>query len=210
MKIIEKRLDDIRPYERNPRDNSSAVDKVAASISEFGFKQPIVIDADGVIIAGHTRYKAAEKLKLETVPVVIAADLTPEQVKAYRLADNKTAEFSTWDAGILDDELFDIMEIDMEQFGFDLSEFGEEPEAQDDEYDFDNEEADQRVQRGQIWLRCWTASRKQTESQRTSKATRSERTNCMKCCSRHSRRSASAARKIVLTMCPLRRVERSA
>ena len=108
MEIIEKRLDEIRPYEHNPRDNSAAIDKVAASISEFGFKQPIVIDSDGVIIAGHTRFKAAEKLKLETVPVVLASDLTPEQVKAYRLADNKTAEFAGWDQKKLSSELSDV------------------------------------------------------------------------------------------------------
>lgn len=113
------------PYERNPRRNDQAVDAVAASIREFGFKVPIVIDRDNVVVAGHTRLKAALKLGLETVPVIVADDLTPEQIKAFRLADNKTAELAEWDLDMLDLELGDI-EMDMEPFGFDLG--GEEPE----------------------------------------------------------------------------------
>ena len=88
MKVIDKKLAEITPYAQNPRKNDEAVDKVAASIQEFGFKQPIVVDKDGIIIVGHTRYKAAQKLGLETVPVLVADDLTDEQAKAYRLADN--------------------------------------------------------------------------------------------------------------------------
>ena len=94
MTILDKALEEIRPYEKNPRKNDEAVDYVARSIEEFGFKVPIVIDADGVIVAGHTRYKAAQKLGLKTVPCVVADDLTPEQVKAYRLADNKVSDYS--------------------------------------------------------------------------------------------------------------------
>ena len=118
MEIIEKKLSEIKPYERNPRKNDSAVDAVANSIKEFGFKNPIVIDSDGTIINGHTRYKAAKKLKLKTVPCVLADDLSEEQIKAFRLADNKTAELADWDLSLLDDELDSIINLDMADFGF--------------------------------------------------------------------------------------------
>lgn len=118
MDVKEMRVADIIPYENNPRKNEGAVDAVAASIKEFGFKVPIVVDSENVVVAGHTRLKAAEKLGLESVPVVIADDLNEEQVKAFRLADNKTAELAGWDFEALDIELFDIDKIDMEQFGF--------------------------------------------------------------------------------------------
>lgn len=118
MKIVNKKLTDITPYENNPRRNDAAVEYVANSVREFGFKQPIVIDKDGVIIAGHTRYKAAQKLGLDEVPCVMADDLTPEQVKAYRLADNKVGEASQWDFDLLDIELDKITDIDMSDFGF--------------------------------------------------------------------------------------------
>lgn len=109
--------DSLIPYERNPRRNDQAVDAVAASIREFGFKVPIVVDRDNVVVAGHTRLKAAKRLGLETVPVIVADDLTPEQIKAFRLADNKTAELAEWDLDLLDLELGEI-EMDMEPFGF--------------------------------------------------------------------------------------------
>ena len=121
MQIIDKNIDELMPYEKNPRKNDAAVDKVAASIQEFGFKVPIVVDKDNVIAAGHTRYKAAKKLGLETVPCIIADDLTEEQINAFRLADNKTAELAGWDFDMLAEELEDINDIDMEQFGFDDS-----------------------------------------------------------------------------------------
>ena len=117
MKIVEKRLDEIRPYENNPRRNDEAVQYVAESIRQFGWKQPIVVDQDGVIIAGHTRYKAACRLGLEKVPCLIAEDLTPEQVKAYRLADNKVGEIAEWNFGALEEEL-DGIDFDMTDFGF--------------------------------------------------------------------------------------------
>lgn len=120
MKIIEKRLDEIKPYEKNPRRNDAAVEYVAESIRNFGWKQPIVIDKDGVIIAGHTRYKAAQSMGLEKVPCLIADDLTPEQVKAYRLADNKVSDFSVWDNKLLLEEL-DLIPDDLFT-GFDISE----------------------------------------------------------------------------------------
>ena len=114
-------IDDIRPYERNPRINDDAVDAVAASLREFGFQQPIVVDADGVIIAGHTRWKAAKKLGLAKVPVHVATDLTAKQVKAYRIADNKTGELSGWDLDILPIELTELRDggFDMGILAFD-------------------------------------------------------------------------------------------
>ena len=101
MQVINYKIEDLKPYKRNPRKNDGAVDAVAASIKEFGFKVPIVIDADGEIIAGHTRFKAAKKLGLKEVPCIIADDLTPDQIKAFRLADNKTAELADWDFELL-------------------------------------------------------------------------------------------------------------
>ena len=116
MKIIMKNIDEIIPYENNPRKNDNAVDYVVNSIKKFGFKVPIVIDSKSVIVTGHTRIKAAKKLGLSEVPVIIADDLTEEQIKAFRIADNKVAEFSTWDFDKLDLELEDIR-IDMSEFG---------------------------------------------------------------------------------------------
>lgn len=118
MEVKLWKIRDVKPYEKNPRRNDSAVDAVAASIQEFGWKQPIVVDKDGIIIAGHTRYKAAKKLRMKDVPVVVADDLTEEQVKAYRLADNKTGELSGWDFSALEEELSEFTKIGMEQFGF--------------------------------------------------------------------------------------------
>ena len=118
MQIVEKKLCDIKPYEKNPRKNDNAVEQVANSIKEFGFKVPIVIDKDNVIVCGHTRYKASKKLGIDTVPCVIADDLTDEQIKAYRLADNKVSELAEWDFNILGEELEGIFDIDMKDFGF--------------------------------------------------------------------------------------------
>lgn len=125
----------IRPYEKNPRRNDDAVDAVAASIREFGWQQPIVVDRDGVIIAGHTRYKAAKKLKCDIVPVVVADDLTEDQVKAYRLADNKTGELAEWDTALLGEELAELADFDMSQFGFDTILQEEAREAEEDDYE---------------------------------------------------------------------------
>lgn len=122
IQIIEKEIDSLIEYENNPRYNDRAVDAVMASIKNFGFKNPIVIDKDGIIICGHTRKKAAEKLGYEKVPCIVADDLTDEQLKAFRIADNKTAELSEWDFVKLDEELAQI-EIDMSQFGINVSNF---------------------------------------------------------------------------------------
>ena len=118
-KVTYMDVDSLIPYANNPRLNDNAVDAVAASIKEFGFKVPIVVDGENVIINGHTRLKAAHKLGLKQVPVIVADDLTPEQVKAFRLADNKTSEFAEWDMDKLQIELEGIDEIDMGEFGFD-------------------------------------------------------------------------------------------
>lgn len=105
MEVIDKKIAELIPYAKNPRKNDQAVNAVAASIREFGFKVPIVIDSAGVIVAGHTRLKAALMLGLETVPCVVADDLTEDQIKAFRLADNKTAELAEWDLALLDEEI---------------------------------------------------------------------------------------------------------
>jgi len=121
MKVEKRRTDDIQPYEQNPRQNDAAVDAVAASIQEFGFRQPIVVDSGGVIVVGHTRWKAAQKLGLEYVPVHVAKDLTPEQARAYRIADNKSADYADWDLDLLPIELRDLQaaEFDLGLIGFD-------------------------------------------------------------------------------------------
>ena len=121
MKIEMLKTDDLIPYENNPRKNENAVDAVAESIREFGFKVPIVVDKENVIVSGHTRLKAAQKLGLKEVPVIRADDLTDEQIKAFRLADNKTAELAGWDFEALDEEL-EGLNIDMSRFGFDAVE----------------------------------------------------------------------------------------
>ena len=108
MNIVEMNVGDLVPYGNNPRKNDDAVDKVALSISAFGFKVPIVIDRNNVIVTGHTRLKAAKKLGFKTVPCILADDLTEEQIKAFRLADNKTAEASRWDYEKLAQELDEI------------------------------------------------------------------------------------------------------
>lgn len=117
--IIYKSVDELVPYENNPRDNEEAVEYVANSIREFGFKVPIVIDENNIIVAGHTRLKASKVLGIEEVPVIVAKDLTDEQVKAFRLADNKTNELADWDYSLLQLELDELLSVDMKEFGFD-------------------------------------------------------------------------------------------
>lgn len=111
-------VSDIRPYEKNPRKNQDAVKYVKNSIEEFGFNQPIVVDDDYIIIAGHTRWLAAKELGMKEIPVLVASHLSKEQAKAYRLADNKTAEFAMWDEELLKQELEEIMNVNMAAFGF--------------------------------------------------------------------------------------------
>src|SRR5690606_21816325 len=120
MQITNKKISELKEYENNPRNNSAAIEAVANSIKEFGFKVPIIVDGNNVIIAGHTRYKAAISLGLEEVPCIVASDLTPEQVKAFRLADNKVGEIATWDIEKLKLELEGINGLDMSLFGFEI------------------------------------------------------------------------------------------
>ena len=120
MEIIYKKVGDLIPYEKNPRNNTKAVKYVAKSIEEFGFKQPIIIDRDNVVVCGHTRLKASEQLGIEEVHCIVDDDLTDEQIKAFRLADNKVAEKAEWDIGLLNEELDDILNVDMGDFGFDI------------------------------------------------------------------------------------------
>ncbi len=117
VKIIELKTSDIKDYENNPRNNDAAVDKVSESIKEFGFKNPIIVDNNNVIVCGHTRKKAAEKLGIEVVPCIIADDLTEDQIKAFRLVDNKTAEYAEWDFSKLEEELKNI-EMDLSNYDF--------------------------------------------------------------------------------------------
>jgi site-specific DNA-methyltransferase (adenine-specific) len=135
MNFVEKKLTEIYPYKNNPRNNDGAVDAVAASIKEFGFKVPIVVDSRGEIIAGHTRYKASLKLGLDKVPCIIADDLSPEQIKAFRLADNKVGELAEWDFDLLKGELDGILDIDMSGFGFEDLESKVPDNATDDDFD---------------------------------------------------------------------------
>jgi site-specific DNA-methyltransferase (adenine-specific) len=120
VKIETRNIDAIKPYPGNPRQNDEAVDAVAASLQEFGFRQPIVVDAEGVIIVGHTRWRAAKKIGLTEVPVHVA-DLTATQAKAYRIADNATAQRSDWDYTLLGAEVADLKSLDfpIDLLGFD-------------------------------------------------------------------------------------------
>lgn len=151
MKITYMTPNELVPYDKNPRINDESVDLVANSIQEFGFKQPIVIDKNNVIIAGHTRWKAAKKLNLKEVPVIQADDLSPAQVKAYRLADNKVGEASEWDFDLLADELEDLAdEFDMSAFGFEDEEDIDTAEAVEDNYEPDIP-TEPMTKSGQVW-----------------------------------------------------------
>jgi hypothetical protein len=126
VQVVEMSLAQLVPYDRNPRRNESAVDAVAASIEQYGWQQPIVADEEGVILAGHTRYMAAEQLGLETVPVKVERDLTAEQKRAYRIADNRVADIAEWDEPLLAIEINDLLELSVESLpGFTDEEFRE-------------------------------------------------------------------------------------
>jgi site-specific DNA-methyltransferase (adenine-specific) len=150
-KIVLLPLAEIRPYDKNPRKNANAVKYVKESIRQFGFKVPIVIDSNRVIVCGHTRLLAAKSLGMTEVPCIMADDLTDDQVKAFRLADNKVGEFAEWDLDLLGDELdaiADASDIDMGDFGFDLSGDDEETEVVEDEVP---EEVEPICNKGDIW-----------------------------------------------------------
>lgn len=148
-------VSDIKEYENNPRHNDGAVDAVAESIRQFGWKVPLVINIDNVIVAGHTRLKAAKKLGMVSVPCIVADDLTAEQVKAYRLADNKTGELADWDFLALESELSELAEMnldfDMSDFGFDISTGIDEAEVVEDEAPEPDEENEPICKIGDIW-----------------------------------------------------------
>jgi len=159
MKVEQRKIGDVKPYENNPRVNDAAVDAVAASIREFGFRQPIVVDGDGVIIVGHTRYKAAQILDLKTVPVHVAKELTPAQNRAYRIADNQTASLAEWDKDLLPFELAGLQELgyDLELTGFSSDELvkwlGEEVAAGLIDPDEVPQPPDEAVtQLGDLWI----------------------------------------------------------
>lgn len=158
--LIELRpVTSIRPYEQNPRINDDAVAAVTASIREFGFRQPIVVDSEGVIICGHTRFKAAQQLGLEQVPVHVAKDLTPAQIKAYRIADNQTASLAEWNYDLLPLELADLQGLDfnLDLLGFDPDELAKilNPDLKDGQCDPDDIPAppDAAItQPGDLWI----------------------------------------------------------
>jgi DNA modification methylase len=159
MKIVKRSIDDIRPYENNPRQNDDAIDAVAKSLQEFGWRQPIVVDEDGVIIVGHTRWKAAKKLGVKEVPVHVATDLPPEKVRAYRIADNQTSTLSEWDYDLLPIELTALQDAD---YDLDLLGFGEDAlksilapagnEGLTDPDEVPEPPDDPITQRGDIWV----------------------------------------------------------
>lgn len=148
MKVEEINISEIKPYEFNPRKNAKAIEKVAASLREFGWKQPIVVDEQNVVLAGHTRLAAAIALNYEVAPVVVADGLTDAQKAAYRIADNKTAEYSEWDKDLLQKEFARLMELDADltstSFSLeDIAGFSEDfLEWDDDDDEFENEESE--------------------------------------------------------------------
>lgn len=154
MQIIYKGIDEIKPYEKNPRKNDKAVEAVAKSIDRFGFRVPCVIDTDGTLVTGHTRFKAARKLGIQEIPCIIADDLSDEELRAFRLADNKVAEKAKWDFNLLGEELQDIRKIDMAQFDFKMPEvkidtdfgyYGDERERTFNRYNLDEFAPDNAV-----------------------------------------------------------------
>jgi len=155
LKIEYVRVDDIIPYDKNPRRNDKAVDAVAASMRSFGFKVPIVIDENNVIVCGHTRIKAAKRLGIEEAPCVRAVDLTPEQIRAFRVADNKVSELAEWDDALLAGEVAALPEFDFEQFGFDLGDIAPQGDVdtEEDAFDVDAEPEAVFVKPGEVW-RC--------------------------------------------------------
>jgi ParB-like chromosome segregation protein Spo0J len=148
MKIEQWEIGKVKPYDRNPRRNDKAVEAVAKSIKEFGFRQPIVVDSAGVIVVGHTRYKAALKLGLATVPVHVAADLTPQQARAYRIADNRTNETAEWDVDLLPIELGELKGdgVDLKLLGFTDKELAEYLKDFDTDLEDGQADADEAAQ----------------------------------------------------------------
>lgn len=149
LKIYMVDINRLVPYINNPRKNDKAVDAVAASIKEFGFKVPVTVDKNNVLVTGHTRIKAALKLGIDKVPVIVLDDLNEEQVKAFRLVDNKVSEIAEWDFEALATELADIHGIDMSEFDFELHE-EKINELHDDDFDL-NQKIQPKAKYGQVW-----------------------------------------------------------
>lgn len=139
LQIVYKNISELNPYKNNPRFNDEAVEAVANSIKQFGFKVPIIIDSSNVIVAGHTRLKAAKQLGMDKVPCIVADDLTEEQIRAFRLVDNKVSELADWDYEKLEEELANINSIDMNIFDFDMSEINDIVEHLDEDIVCDSE-----------------------------------------------------------------------
>lgn len=151
FKMEYRPINEIKPYKNNPRKNDDAVQYVEASLREFDFTDPVIVDGKGELIAGHTRLKAAKKLGLKELPVIVRDDLTEDQIKALRIAHNKTGEFAEWDDELLSIELPEI-EMDMEQFGFSMDDYLEEEQTDiiEDEIPTE-EEVETRTKRGDVW-----------------------------------------------------------
>jgi len=124
VEIVDMPIEQIKPYKKNPRKNEKAIPEVVKSLKEFGFRQPLVVDSNMVLIAGHTRLLAAKELGLTNVPVHIASTLTPAQVRAYRIADNRSHDRSEWDVTLLNEELGELFEMD-EKFDIEFMDFGD-------------------------------------------------------------------------------------
>ena len=149
MELTYKKIEELIPYENNPRKNDNAVDAVAASIKEFGFKVPVILDADNVIVCGHTRYRAAQKLGIKEIPCIMADDLSDEQIRAFRLADNKTAELAEWDFSLLDVELENI-DLDMSEFGFEIG----TDDIEDFDYNVDEKTDSEFTKKEENYVEC--------------------------------------------------------
>lgn len=155
IKIIEKDINELVPYENNARINDKAIDVVANSIQEFGFKNPCIIDKNNVLVAGHTRVEACKKLGITKVPCIVADDLTEEQIKAFRIADNSSAQIADWDMDKLMAEL-ETIDYDMSQYGLSeqLAEIEKiiesNKEVEEDEYEM-SEDIEIRIKAGEVW-----------------------------------------------------------
>ena len=157
MKVEQASTDSLIPYARNPRRNQAAISKVAASIKEFGFRQPVVVDSDYVVVVGHTRLEAAKILGLNEVPVHVAKDMTPAQAKAYRLADNRTGEDATWDFELLTLEIDDLREQfngDLSAIGFDEGELENLSTSEPEEAPEDFDEYDENIETAHTCPKC--------------------------------------------------------
>jgi len=166
MNITEVKIEDITPYHDNPRVNTDAINVVKKSLSEFGFQQPLVLDKDNVIIVGHTRFAAAKELGFENVPCYVADNLSEDKIKAYRIMDNKSAEYASWNYGLLTKEITDLLEndydleftgftdVELEDMGFDmnLESFVEEPQSDEDVIPEINEDKPPISKMGDVWI----------------------------------------------------------